>query len=74
MPYIAPGDVMEVWKREFEVARDEGTMFLLTMHPQVIGHRARWAMLSDLIAFLREQSDVWFASHEQIARAVAPAA
>jgi peptidoglycan/xylan/chitin deacetylase (PgdA/CDA1 family) len=72
LPYIKPDDVLEIWKREFEVARDEGTMLLLTMHPQVIGHRSRWGMLKDLVSFLKEQQGVWFARHDEIARHVAP--
>ena len=70
MPHIKPADVLDIWKREFEVAREEGTMFLLTMHPQVIGHRSRLAMLEDLVHYLKDQPDVWFATHEAIARAV----
>ncbi len=70
LPYIKPNDVLEIWKQEFEVARDEGTMLLLTMHPQVIGHRSRWAMLKDLLTFLRQKTDVWFARHDEIARYV----
>ena len=36
-----PRDVMQVWIDEFDKAWEEGTMFLLTMHPHVIGHRSR---------------------------------
>lgn len=73
-PHIKPADVLEIWKREFDAAREEGTMLLLTMHPQVIGHRSRWGMLKDLLAYLKEQPGVWFARHDEIARLVSPAA
>jgi len=64
------GDVMSIWKDEFDVAYEEGTMFLLTMHPQVIGHRYRMKMLDELITYMKSKGDVWFATHEEIARYV----
>ena len=33
--YMNPRDVMQVWIDEFDKAWEEGTMFLLTMHPHV---------------------------------------
>ncbi len=38
------------------------------MHPQVIGKRYRMAMLRDLLEHIRGHGDVWFATHEEIAR------
>jgi hypothetical protein len=43
-------------------------MFLLTMHPQIIGHRSRMAMLEKLVQYMRSRPGVWFATHEQVAR------
>ena len=43
-------------------------MFLLTMHPQIIGHRSRIRMLEKLIRYIRSHPGVWFATHEQVAR------
>jgi peptidoglycan/xylan/chitin deacetylase (PgdA/CDA1 family) len=43
-------------------------MFILTMHPHVIGHRSRVAMLERLIQHMRSRPGVWFATHEEIAR------
>ena len=37
-------DVLSIWKGEFDVAYDEGTLYMLTLHPQVIGHRYRIAL------------------------------
>jgi peptidoglycan/xylan/chitin deacetylase (PgdA/CDA1 family) len=70
-PHIKPKDVLEIWAAEFEVAYEEGTMFLLTMHPKYIGHRSRVAMLEELVEFIKSHQGVWFATHEQIARYVA---
>jgi peptidoglycan/xylan/chitin deacetylase (PgdA/CDA1 family) len=70
-PHIKPNDVLEIWSAEFDMAYEEGTMFLLTMHPKYIGHRSRLAMLEDLIEYMASFDGVWFATHEDIARYVA---
>jgi peptidoglycan/xylan/chitin deacetylase (PgdA/CDA1 family) len=70
-PHMPPNDVLEIWKAEFDGARAEGTLFVLTMHPHIIGHRSRIAMLEELIVHMQAQGDVWFATHEQIAREAA---
>lgn len=69
-PHIKPADVFDVWAAEFDMAYEEGTMFLLTMHPKYIGHRSRLAMLDDLIEYMKGHEGVWFATHEAIARYV----
>jgi peptidoglycan-N-acetylglucosamine deacetylase len=61
-------DVFKVWADEFDGAYREGTMFILTMHPQVIGHRYRTMLLERLIEYMKSKPGVWFATHEQIAR------
>ena len=66
-PHINPDDVFEIWAAEFDMAYEEGTMFLLTMHPKYIGHRSRIAMLEDLIRYMKGFEGVWFATHEDIA-------
>jgi peptidoglycan/xylan/chitin deacetylase (PgdA/CDA1 family) len=67
-PYTPPSGVLEIWQREFDMAYDEGGLFLLTMHPQIIGHRSRISMLEELIQYMRARPGVWFATHEDIAR------
>jgi hypothetical protein len=52
------------------MAYEEGGLFLLTNHPHIIGHRSRIAMLERLLQHIRQHSDVWFATHEQVARHV----
>ena len=69
-PHIKPMDVFAVWAAEFEKAYDEGTMFVLTMHPKYIGHRSRMSMLETLIQYMQTHDQVWFATHEEIARYV----
>ncbi|MDA1371650.1 MAG: polysaccharide deacetylase [Proteobacteria bacterium] len=68
--YMNPRDVMQVWIDEFDRAWEEGTMFLLTMHPHVIGHRSRMVALEGLIEHIKARGEVWFATHEEAARYV----
>ncbi len=68
--YMNPRDVMQVWIDEFDKAWEEGTMFLLTMHPHVIGHRSRIVALEGLINHVRTKGSVWFGTHEDAARYV----
>ncbi len=44
-PYTPPSGVEEIFRAEFDGAYAENGLFLLTMHPHVIGHRSRIAML-----------------------------
>ena len=66
----SPDLVLKIYKSEFDVAYDEGGLFVLTMHPHVIGHRSRAAALDALIAHMRSRPGVWFATHEQVAKYV----
>ncbi len=68
--YMNPRDVMQVWIDEFDMAWEEGTMFLLTMHPHVSGHRSRIVALEGLIDHIQAKGGVWFATHEDAARYV----
>jgi len=66
--YDNPRGLLQVFKDEFDVAYEEGTTFVLTMHPHVIGHRSRIVVLRELIEYIREKPDVWFGTHEQAVR------
>jgi peptidoglycan/xylan/chitin deacetylase (PgdA/CDA1 family) len=63
-------DVYEVFQSEFDVAYEEGGLYLLTMHPHIMGHRSRVALLDRLIRYMKGKPGVWLATHEQIARHV----
>lgn len=67
-PTLNEDEVFATWKAEFDMAYEERTMFILTMHPHISGHRARVLMLDRLIAHMKSRPGVWFATHEQIAR------
>lgn len=63
--------VYQVYKAEFDKAYEEGTLFLLTMHPQITGHRSRIVVLERLVKYMKTKPGVWFATHEQVAKASA---
>jgi peptidoglycan/xylan/chitin deacetylase (PgdA/CDA1 family) len=67
-PQISPDDVLSIWAAEFDKAYEEGTLFILTLHPKYTGHRSRMIMLEKLIQHILAKKDVWFATHEDIAR------
>ena len=67
-PYTPPSAVEEIFKAEFDGAWQEGGLFLLTMHPHVIGHRSRIGLLERLIRYMKTRGNVWFATHEEVAR------
>ncbi len=48
-PYTPPADVLDIFRREFEAAYEEGGLFQLTMHPHVIGYRSRIWIIEELI-------------------------
>ena len=66
--YSNPRDVLQVYKDEFDVAYEEGTTFVLTMHPHYIGHRSRIVVLRELIEHIRQKPGVWFGTHEDAVR------
>ena len=68
--YTPPRELLQVYVDEFDKAYEEGTMFLLTTHPHIIGHRSRIIILEELIAHIQAKGDVWFATHQQVAEYV----
>ena len=76
-PYLGRGGTMpsseqlfQLYREEFDGAYDQGTMFVLTLHPHVTGHRAPMRHLEELVAHMKSKPGVWFATGEQIARYV----
>jgi peptidoglycan/xylan/chitin deacetylase (PgdA/CDA1 family) len=63
--YASPREVAQVWIDEFDKAWEERTMFVLTMHPHIIGHRSRIVALELLIDHIRTKEGVWFATHRE---------
>ncbi|UOX92500.1 polysaccharide deacetylase [Amycolatopsis sp. FBCC-B4732] len=66
-PYTPPRGVLSIWRDEFDAAYAEGGIFQLTMHPHIIGHRSRIAVLAELLDHIGGHDGVWYATHAQIA-------
>lgn len=62
----APELIFKVYQDEFDQAYKEGTMFMLTMHPMISGHRSRIMYLDKFIAYMKSKPGVWFATGQQI--------
>jgi peptidoglycan-N-acetylglucosamine deacetylase len=67
----SPDAVYKIFKAEFDAAYEEGGLYLLTLHPHVIGRRSRLPILKQIINDVKAKGDVWFATVEQIASYVA---
>lgn len=63
--YASPREVAQVWIDEFDKAWEERTMFVLTMHPHVTGHRSRIVALELLLDHIRAKGGAWFATHRE---------
>lgn len=66
----SPELLYQLYKDEFDGAYDEGTMFVLTLHPYLSGHRAPMKHLDEFVAYMKSKPGVWFATGTQIAQYV----
>jgi peptidoglycan-N-acetylglucosamine deacetylase len=66
-PYTPPPAVLDIFRREFDGAYEDGGLFVLTMHPHVIGYRSRLFILEELILHMQSRPGVWFATHRDVA-------
>jgi peptidoglycan/xylan/chitin deacetylase (PgdA/CDA1 family) len=62
--------VRQLWMEEFEAIHNLGGLFILTMHPQVIGRPSRLEMLTGLVQAMRSHQGVWIATCGEIAAQV----
>jgi peptidoglycan-N-acetylglucosamine deacetylase len=62
----SPELLFQLYRDEFDGAYRERTMFVLTLHPYLSGHRAPANQLDQLIAYMKAKPGVWFATGEQI--------
>ena len=58
----------QLYREEFDGAYEQRTMFVLTLHPHVTGHRAPMQHLEKFVAYMKAKPGVWFATGEEIAR------
>tara|TARA_B110001450_G_scaffold97938_1_gene92915 strand:+ start:4802 stop:5641 length:840 start_codon:yes stop_codon:yes gene_type:complete len=68
--YASPSNVLEIWQGDFDYALDNapGGVFILTLHPQVIGRGHRMLMLEKLFQHMTEKEGVTFETMEVYAR------
>lgn len=66
----SPELIFKTYQDEFDRAYEEGTLFMLTMHPMISGHRSHIAYLDRLIVYMKSKPGVWFATGQQIAEYV----
>ena len=62
----SPELLFQLYKDEFDGAYDEGTLFVLTLHPYLSGHRAPAQQLDKLVAYMKSKPGVWFATGGQV--------
>jgi peptidoglycan/xylan/chitin deacetylase (PgdA/CDA1 family) len=70
----SPEAIFKVYQDEFDLAYRENGMLMLTFHPHIVGRRSRMVHLEKLVAYMKSKPGVWFATAEQIANHVKPAA
>ncbi|HEY8381258.1 MAG TPA: polysaccharide deacetylase [Microvirga sp.] len=66
-PYTSPEAVFDIFRRELEGAHEEGGLFVLTMHPHIIGQRSRIWIVEEIIRHAQALG-AWFATHAEVAR------
>jgi peptidoglycan/xylan/chitin deacetylase (PgdA/CDA1 family) len=65
-----PAFLYQLYKDEFDGAYQERTMFVLTLHPYLSGHRAPMQHLEQFVTYIKSKPGVWFATAADIARYV----
>jgi peptidoglycan-N-acetylglucosamine deacetylase len=67
-PYTPPTAVFDIFRREFDMAYEEGGICQITFHPHIIGYRSRIWIIEELIRHAKSKPDVWFATHAELAQ------
>lgn len=67
MPISSPQRAMEVFLAQFDAAWEYGGLWISVWHPFVSGRLARWAKMPQMLDYMLEKGDVWFATLEEIA-------
>ena len=63
-------EVRALWEEEYAGISDLGGLFMLTMHPQIIGRPGRLRMLESFLSWVREQPDARFSTARDLAARV----
>lgn len=70
MPIRSPVAGVEIFEQEFAAAREAGALWVPVLHPFVTGRLARWNVFTKLLRRIIDDTDVWVAPMEEIARYV----
>ncbi|MDR1977155.1 MAG: polysaccharide deacetylase [Synergistaceae bacterium] len=62
-----PGDVVDLWRREFEGLKRWNGLFLVTMHPWISGRASRLQAVEVLIEQMKQDPDVWWTTCGEVA-------
>lgn len=63
-----PALLYQLYRDEFDGAYKEGTMFIITLHPHVTGHRAPMHHLDELIGYMKSKPGVWFTTGTEVTK------
>jgi peptidoglycan/xylan/chitin deacetylase (PgdA/CDA1 family) len=66
-PQMPPEAVFDIFRREFDMAYEEGGICQITTHPHIIGYRSRIWIIEELIRHAKSRPGVWFATHADVA-------
>jgi hypothetical protein len=66
-PQMPVEAVFDIFRREFDMAYEEGGICQITTHPHFIGYRSRIWIIEELIRHAKSRPGVWFATHAQVA-------
>jgi len=69
-PLPFPDALFQIYKAEFDLAYQEGTLVNMMLHPHVSGHRSRVSQVEKFITYVKSKPGVWFATMEQVANYV----
>lgn len=67
LPQRKPQWILELWKEEFDSLYEEVGFFNLVVHPRDMGRVSRTPILESLISYMKEYTNVWFATYSQVA-------
>lgn len=58
--------VLHNWKQEYDVFREEGLYYVLSLNPMTIADPGKIYILEELLEYIKKDSDVWFATGGEI--------
>lgn len=64
---MSPQEVFDIFRRELEVAYDEGGLFVLALDPALVGRRSRIWIVDEIVKVARTLPGVWFSTLSDIA-------